>query len=77
MSIGEEKQIERLEGQLRFIQGSHDWLYREKQRLQDALDKIANCDPQATKEDLVAIAKRNLPTREEVAVRTAGDPLVK
>lgn len=62
MAVGEDTEIERLAGQLRVVQASHDWLYREKQRLEGALDKIASCDPRATKEDLMLIAKRNLPT---------------
>lgn len=64
MTPHEKTENELLAGQLRVVQQSHDWLYREKERLQAALREIANSDPLSTKEDLIRIAKRNLPTRE-------------
>jgi hypothetical protein len=50
-----------LQDQLRFIEGSHNWLYGEKQRLEGALRAIVAAGPDSTVEELVSIAVRHLP----------------
>jgi uncharacterized protein YjcR len=74
MATTDQNENELLARQLRVIQESHDWLYREKERLQAALQEIANCDHLSTKDDLVRIAKRNLPIRAKAGKRPVSTP---